>query len=700
MALLGSTEDLEKMRKKDEYKREQRRLMVEEARSLARIRATKRLKLLSGLGGNGSPAPTVRNNLLWKQHYCMMHRPFERIKLNNAIANVVSDVWGISTLRKGFQDEAIVDIVSLRYQSHLIVQKTGGGKSAIFQCAGTMLGVDGGVTVVVEPIHMVACDQVERTNCPDKGVVAVYIDVLSSDEANKLDAWLFKKEKKESIFLFVSPQSLSPECKFGGSLIKRLCRSKLLRLVVVDEVHMVSTTYKSFRPHFADLKQNLFHHAVMNKVPIVAMTATMTSELLHIFYEHSGIEKFQNVLWGDISRRDVEIMSCTKPVPTHIMKAIVGNHLTEREGSRAIIYSNEKHYAMVNAKNAITNVLDNKNIAGNVVSVHGDTTLVLKQWAAKQFCNQMGEDTTAFPIRVLTATESAECGIDSPDCSLCICIGPPPSLASLSQRLGRVGRNLTRQKCDKFVIVSSVPTFNFLVRRAQKHKCIVERERQMKEMLQVMRFLIIQDECMHVKLEKIFSEPGTYDGQDHHPCKTECPFCNRSFSVHPLSRENLVHTLNSLFANGATSTEKAVNAIFSAKKYIWNHLTEAQIKEIKFETAHTILLQLIATEVVEYVVCVKNNDRSDIRNIQVNIGWCRKTIHGGQIAIPTYGDDENWKAINVYMRSSSMKDQNEDEENANTAECDNDSSITNARMKKRQRCTSGGNINTSSSMIR
>ena len=312
----------------------------------------------------------------------------------------------------------------------------------------------------------------------------------------------------------------------------------------------------------------------------------------------------------------------------------------------------------------------------------------------------MGEDTTAFPIRVLTATESAECGIDSPDCSLCICIGPPPSLASLSQRLGRVGRNLTRQKCDKFVIVSSVPTFNFLVKRAQKHKCKVEREKQMKEMLQVMRFLIIQDECMHVKLEKIFSEPGTYDGQDHHPCKTECPFCNRSFSVHPLSRENLVHTLNSLFANGATSTEKAVNAIFSAKKYIWNHLTEAQIKEIKFETAHTILLQLIATEVVEYVVCVKNNDRSDIRNIQVNIGWCRKTIHGGQIAIPTYGDDENWKAINVYMRSSSMKDQNEDEENANTAECDNDSSITNARMKKRQRCTSGGNINTSSSMIR
>ena len=65
LALLGSTKDLEMMRKKDEYKGEQRRLIVEEARSLARIRATKRLKLLSGLGGNGSPAPTVRNNLLW-----------------------------------------------------------------------------------------------------------------------------------------------------------------------------------------------------------------------------------------------------------------------------------------------------------------------------------------------------------------------------------------------------------------------------------------------------------------------------------------------------------------------------------------------------------------------------------------------------------------------------------------------------------
>ena len=47
-----------------------------------------------------------------------------------------------------------------------------------------------------------------------------------------------------------------------------------------------------------------------------------------------------------------------------------------------------------------------------------------------------------------------------------------------------------------------------------------------------------------------------------------------------------------------------------------------------------------------------------------------------------------------------MKDRNEDEENANAAECANDSSITNERMKKRQRCTSGGDINTSSSMTR
>ena len=128
----------------------------------------------------------------------------------------------------------------------------------------------------------------------------------------------------------------------------------------------------------------------MNKVPIVAMTATMTSELLHIFYEHSGIEKFQNVLWGDISRRDVEIMSCTKPVPTHIMKAIVGNHLTEREGSRAIIYSNEKHDAMVNAKNAITNVLDNKNIAGNVFSVQEWYNIGIKTMGSKTFLQPDG----------------------------------------------------------------------------------------------------------------------------------------------------------------------------------------------------------------------------------------------------------------------------------------------------------------------
>ena len=681
LAMLGSTKDLEKTRKKEEDEGNQRRLMVEEARNLAKISATKRIQLLGDLGVSSSPE--IANDLQWRQCYRMMGRPFECTQLKNLIATMANSVWGISKLREGFQDKAVFDIVDLRYQSQLIVQKTGGGKSAIFQCAGTILGINGGVTVVVEPVHMVACDQVERANRPDKSVVAVYIDMLSNDEVKMFDDWLFKKEKKESIFVFTSPQSLDPEHKFGGTLIKRLCHHKLLRLVVIDEAHMVSTTDKSFRPHFANMKQNLFCYAKQYKVPVVAMTATMTHNLLQSFYDLSGIKEFESVLWGDVSRRDVEIICCTKSVPTHYMKATVGKHLKVNKQSRAIIYSNEKHYAMVNAKNAISKVFEKKNIAEYIFSVHGDTALTLKQWAAKNFCNNMGNDATSFPIRVLTATESAECGIDSPDCSLCICIGPPPSLASLSQRLGRVGRNQTRKSGDNFVIILSVPTFNFLVRRAEKHLSKDERDRHMNEMLQVMRFLIIQEECMHVKLEKIFSEPGTFDARDCHPCATMCSFCRKTNLLHPISRTNLIHTLNALFVNGATSPEQAVDAIFSAKGYIWSHLTDVQKKDIKVETVHTILLQLIATQILEYDVDIDNNDRSDDSNIHVKIGWRRIKTQDSPISIPAYKNIENWKGINIY------------EQRVSAVERVDDSDITHERMHKRQRCTSDSDINMS-----
>ena len=45
----------------------------------------------------------------------------------------------------------------------------------------------------------------------------------------------------------------------------------------------------------------------------------------------------------------------------------------------------------------------------------------------------------------------------------------------------------------------------------------------MDDTIQGMRFFMIQTECMHVKLEKIFSNPDDYDSRVYVHCVIMCP---------------------------------------------------------------------------------------------------------------------------------------------------------------------------------
>ena len=71
-------------------------------------------------------------------------------------------------------------------------------------------------------------------------------------------------------------------------------------------------------------------------------------------------------------------------------------------------------------------------------------------------------------------------------------------------------------------------------------------------------------------------------------------------TIPPITTEKLVDCLYNAFANGATSTKDAIHAIYGAREHIWSHVTKARKKDIKVETVHTLLLQLIATSIVEF----------------------------------------------------------------------------------------------------
>ena len=201
---------------------------------------------------------------------------------------------------------------------------------------------------------------------------------------------------------------------------------------------------------------------------------------------------------------------------------------------------------------------------------------------------------------------------------------------------------MQKKEGDEFILIQSIPTFNFLIRHHHMNKNVAERNYQIKQTMEVMKFVSIQDECMHVKLERYFSNPDD-EGNLEDPCKTRCSFCKNKPLVPPLNRRNLIFVLDALFSKKDTTTENAIDAIFKAREHIWIRYCN----EITKDVVHALLIQLLALEIVEYQVQVKDDDRDKMSNIVLKIGWSRVKEESGLIAVPTYACLNRWKGINL-----------------------------------------------------
>ena len=111
----------------------------------------------------------------------------------------------------------------------------------------------------------------------------------------------------------------------------------------------------------------------------------------------------------------------------------------------------------------------------------------------------------------------------------------------------------------------------------------------------------------------------------------------------------MIFVLDALFSKKAlTTTEDAIDAIYKAREHIWNR----SCNEISKDAVHALLLQLLALEIVEYQVQVKNDNRDKMSNSVLKIGWSRVKEDGCFIAVPTYACPNQWKGINVDESSS------------------------------------------------
>ena len=165
----------------------------------------------------------------------------------NSIATMaMEEVWGNTP--RNFQRETIPYLLMMRCHPNspsplLLIQGTGGGKSAVPQTVGV---VTRGVTLIIENTLSLSADQkskVKKASDVNGPVRAFHLDSIKrSNVKTRLSNYLFDLDPNTnaSIFIYTSPECLlkSPWINVFDSLLDNF----LLRLVCIAAVHRFVTS--------------------------------------------------------------------------------------------------------------------------------------------------------------------------------------------------------------------------------------------------------------------------------------------------------------------------------------------------------------------------------------------------------------------------------------------------------------------------
>jgi superfamily II DNA/RNA helicase len=187
-------------------------------------------------------------------------------------------VVGRSRYRCDAQREAIRAILSVPDGSTVVINlPTGAGKSFCSQLPALLMSERAGVSVVVVPTTALALDQ-ERAVRQWVPHNTAYVGGTTATEQDTRQEIRARIRSGSQRILFTSPESLLQSLR---PALYDAVRRGLLRLLVVDEAHMVEQWGDEFRSAFqevAGLRTDLLRHVSEGSQPFITLllTATLT----------------------------------------------------------------------------------------------------------------------------------------------------------------------------------------------------------------------------------------------------------------------------------------------------------------------------------------------------------------------------------------------------------------------------------------
>ena len=300
----------------------------------------------------------------------------------------------------------------MRGEDTVAVLPTGSGKSVTYQVPAL---VSPGVTLVVSPLIALMRDQVD--NLRSRGVsevAAIYAGVPQAEQ----EAVLRSAAQGHIKLLYVSPERLwSPMFRAGLEEVD-------VTRVAVDEAHCISLWGHSFRPEYAMIPRAVAAAMSGRRVPIAAVTATATAEVLQDIVRLLNLDPRTEPLTSSVDRPEIcyYVERCGDRRDRDLRVVQVVESFRRRS---AIVY--------VPTRNDTVRLAALLRTFGHRVRPYsGAMELGERQHTEDAF--RHGE------IDVVVATKAFGLGIDKPDIELIVHLETPASIEEYVQETGRVAR--------------------------------------------------------------------------------------------------------------------------------------------------------------------------------------------------------------------------------------------------------------------